>query len=68
MPKHIFEKAGGNLGTPGSVRFQFEKKGFFAIEELKGELGEVVVCMQEAHVRFVKLPVAPLLVSEKGCS
>ncbi len=31
--RHIFEKAGGNLGTPGSVRFQFEKKGFFAIEK-----------------------------------
>jgi YebC/PmpR family DNA-binding regulatory protein len=31
--RHIFEKNGGNLGTPGSVRFQFEKKGFFAIEK-----------------------------------
>ncbi len=31
--RHIFEKAGGNLGTPGSVRFQFEKKGFFAVEK-----------------------------------
>lgn len=30
--RHIFEKCGGNLGTPGSVRFQFEKKGYFAIE------------------------------------
>ena len=27
-----FEKNGGNLGTPGSVRFQFEKKGYFAVE------------------------------------
>jgi YebC/PmpR family DNA-binding regulatory protein len=31
--RHIFEKQGGNLGTPGSVRFQFEKKGYFAIEK-----------------------------------
>ncbi len=31
--RHIFEKAGGNLGTPGSVRFQFEKKGYFAVEK-----------------------------------
>src|SRR6266480_3332473 len=30
--RHIFEKNGGNLGTPGSVRFQFERKGYFAIE------------------------------------
>ncbi|MGZ4809701.1 MAG: YebC/PmpR family DNA-binding transcriptional regulator [Thermoanaerobaculia bacterium] len=31
--RHIFEKNGGNLGTPGSVRFQFEKKGLFTIEK-----------------------------------
>ncbi len=31
--RHIFEKNGGNLGTPGSVRFQFEKKGYFSIEK-----------------------------------
>src|ERR1041384_6470150 len=24
--RHTFEKCGGNLGTPGSVKFQFEKK------------------------------------------
>jgi YebC/PmpR family DNA-binding regulatory protein len=36
--RHIFEKNGGNLGTPGSVRFQFERKGFFAIE--KSAVGE----------------------------
>jgi len=36
--RHIFEKNGGNLGTPGSVRFQFEKKGYFAIE--KSAVGE----------------------------
>ena len=31
--RHIFEKNSGNLGTPGSVRFQFERKGYFAIEK-----------------------------------
>jgi len=31
--RHMFEKNGGNFGTPGSVRFQFEKKGFFAVEK-----------------------------------
>src|SRR6059058_795692 len=36
--RHIFEKHGGNLGTPGSVRFQFERKGYFAIE--KNVVGE----------------------------
>jgi YebC/PmpR family DNA-binding regulatory protein len=36
--RHMFEKHGGNLGTPGSVRFQFERKGYFAIE--KSAIGE----------------------------
>lgn len=31
--RHIFEKYGGNLGAPGSVRFQFEKKGYFGVEK-----------------------------------
>src|SRR5258706_2938175 len=31
--RHMLEKHGGNLGTPGSVRFQFERKGFFAVEK-----------------------------------
>lgn len=31
--RHMFEKNGGNFGTPGSVRFQFEKKGYFTIEK-----------------------------------
>jgi YebC/PmpR family DNA-binding regulatory protein len=36
--RHIFEKQGGNLGTPGSVKFQFDKKGYFAVE--KSVVGE----------------------------
>jgi len=36
--RHVFEKCGGNMGTPGSVRFQFEKKGYFSIE--KSAVGE----------------------------
>jgi YebC/PmpR family DNA-binding regulatory protein len=31
--RHIFEKQGGSLGTPGSVKFQFQKKGYFAVEK-----------------------------------
>jgi YebC/PmpR family DNA-binding regulatory protein len=31
--RHILEKNGGNMGTPGSVRFQFDRKGYFAIEK-----------------------------------
>jgi YebC/PmpR family DNA-binding regulatory protein len=36
--RRVFEKNGGNLGTPGSVKFQFDKKGYFAIE--KGAVSE----------------------------
>lgn len=31
--RHMLEKNGGNMGTPGSVRFQFERKGYFTIEK-----------------------------------
>ena len=31
--RHIFEKYGGNMGSPGSVRFQFEKKGYINVEK-----------------------------------
>ncbi len=30
--KHIFEKRGGNLGSPGSVSFLFEFRSIFAVE------------------------------------
>ncbi|HEX8619222.1 MAG TPA: YebC/PmpR family DNA-binding transcriptional regulator [Thermoanaerobaculia bacterium] len=36
--RRIFEKHGGNLGAQGSVRFQFDKKGYFAVE--KSAVGE----------------------------
>ncbi|MEA2572483.1 MAG: hypothetical protein QOI24_4484 [Acidobacteriota bacterium] len=36
--RHTFEKYGGNFGTPGSVRFQFDRKGYFAVE--KSAVGE----------------------------
>jgi YebC/PmpR family DNA-binding regulatory protein len=31
--RHILEKNGGNLGTPGSASYLFEKKGYFAVEK-----------------------------------
>jgi YebC/PmpR family DNA-binding regulatory protein len=31
--RHIFEKCGGNLGAPGSVKFQFERKGLISVEK-----------------------------------
>jgi len=31
--RHIFDKAGGSLGTTGSVSFMFERKGVIAVEK-----------------------------------
>ena len=31
--KHIFDRYGGNLGTPGSVSYMFERKGVILIEK-----------------------------------
>ena len=36
--RHMFEKAGGSFGTPGSVRFQFDRKGYLSVE--KSAVGE----------------------------
>lgn len=33
--KNIFEKRGGNFGTPGSVSFNFEKQGFLLIQKVE---------------------------------
>ena len=31
--RHVFDKAGGNLGTSGCVSYMFEKKGIIVIEK-----------------------------------
>jgi YebC/PmpR family DNA-binding regulatory protein len=46
--RHIFEKNGGNMGTPGSVRFQFEKKGYFTIEKSAVEEDKLMEVALEA--------------------
>jgi len=46
--RHIFEKQGGNLGTPGSVKFQFEKKGYFAVEKGAAEEDKLMELALEA--------------------
>ncbi|MBR3133135.1 MAG: YebC/PmpR family DNA-binding transcriptional regulator [Clostridia bacterium] len=38
--RHVFDKAGGNLGTTGCVSYMFEKKGVIVIEKSSTELGE----------------------------
>jgi len=46
--RNIFEKTGGNLGTPGSVRFQFEKKGYFAVEKSAADEDKLMEIALEA--------------------
>ena len=46
--RHIFEKAGGNMGAQGSVRFQFERKGYFAIEKSAADEDKLMELALEA--------------------
>lgn len=38
--RHVFDKAGGNLGTQGCVSYMFEKKGVIVIERESTEMTE----------------------------
>ena len=46
--RHTFEKNGGNLGTPGSVKFQFERKGYFAVEKSAADEDKLMEIALEA--------------------
>ncbi|MGZ8866855.1 MAG: YebC/PmpR family DNA-binding transcriptional regulator [Thermoanaerobaculia bacterium] len=46
--RHMFEKAGGNMGTPGSVRFQFDRKGYFSIEKKAADEDKLMEIVLEA--------------------
>ena len=38
--RHVFDKAGGNLGTSGCVSYMFNKKGVIVIDKTKTNLSE----------------------------
>ena len=38
--RHVFDKAGGNLGTSGCVSYMFNKKGVIVIDKTKTDLSE----------------------------
>ena len=38
--RHVFDKAGGNLGTSGCVSYMFEKKGIIVIEKESTQMSE----------------------------
>gem|GEM_PF-340263 len=48
--RHIFSKYGGNLGEPGSVAYQFEKKGIFMIDLFKYDAQEIEEMIFETAV------------------
>ena len=43
--RHVFDKAGGNLGTTGCVSYMFNKKGIIVIEKASTEMSEDDVMM-----------------------
>ena len=38
--RHVFDKAGGNLGTTGCVSYMFDKKGVIVIEKASTDMDE----------------------------
>lgn len=46
--RHYFDKFGGNMGQPGSVMFQFNRKGIIAIEAEGKDEDEVMMAALEA--------------------
>ena len=44
--RHVFDKAGGNLGTTGCVAYMFDKKGIIVIEKDSCSLSEEELMMQ----------------------
>ena len=46
--RHMFEKHGGNFGAQGSVKFQFERKGYFAIEKSAADEDKLMEVALEA--------------------
>ena len=44
--RHVFDKAGGNLGTTGCVSYMFEKKGVIVVEKENCKLSEDDLMME----------------------
>ncbi len=54
--RHIFDKNGGSLGTPGSVNYMFDNKGVIVIEKEPGmDEDEVMMQALEAGAEDVKV-------------
>ncbi|MEK7482849.1 MAG: YebC/PmpR family DNA-binding transcriptional regulator [Planctomycetota bacterium] len=56
--RSIFDKAGGSIGTPGSVAYMFKRKGLFVFDGLgksKEELEELLILEKEFDVTLEAL-------------
>ena len=51
--KHIFDRFGGNLGTPGSVSYMFERKGVILIEKGAGDEEQIMEAGLDAGLEDV---------------
>jgi len=51
--RHIFEKAGGNMGKPGAVAFGFNQRGLIVIEQSKVEEDQLMEVALEAGAEDV---------------
>jgi YebC/PmpR family DNA-binding regulatory protein len=46
--RHMLEKNGGNMGTPGSVRFQFDRKGYLSVDKKEADEDKLMEIALEA--------------------
>jgi YebC/PmpR family DNA-binding regulatory protein len=46
--RHMLEKNGGNMGTPGSVRFQFDRKGYLSVDKKAADEDKLMEIALEA--------------------
>ncbi len=46
--RHMLEKNGGNMGTPGSVRFQFDRKGYLSVDKSAADEDKLMEIALEA--------------------
>ena len=56
--RHIFDKNGGSLGTPGSVSYMFDNKGEFVVERGPGmDEDEMMMTVLDAGAEDMKTEV-----------
>ena len=52
--RHVFTKAGGNLGANGCVAYLFDKKGYLVVEKSETDEDTLMECALEAGAEDVR--------------